>query len=439
MEVKLLMQLTESEKQQIDRILNKTKQINGIDPEYKIFGSKTWKYKWPKQASEKKLVAFEKEHDITLPREYRLFLGCVANGGPGFAYGLYPIQKTEMLGDIHKDCTCFPSMTYEDFEALDARQQAIYEADANSEEDLFYNGLLTIGTEGCTYDTCLVVTGKYRGRLVSTDGNEEGPFRFIHDENFLDWYERWLDDFIAGLEMGNFGVSVPGSQPELRTQFLNQEDNLIKANILSSLGRFPQIDPETTALWEYSCKTEPATEICEVALRQLIRKQAPSIPDILRLLLDSSDLKRNICIRVLRLASANNVNIEPLIPKLLEIMPTLSEDLFSNAVWAVQKTSYNKYEAFLPFLELSDTSKKITSIWALENSPDKNPTTFVNHMLPFFNEADIDLVRQVILSLIEIQDNRVPPMVDSAYQKFSEFETLRKNYYQRTWGKTIVD
>jgi len=358
----------------------------------------------------------------------------VSNGGPGFAYGIYPLEKTNIVGDITKECTCFPFMTYEDFKAIDERQQAIYEADDRSEEDLFYDGLLTIGTEGCTYDTCIVVTGKYRGRLVSTDLNEEGPFYFIYDDNFLDWYERWLDDFIAGIDMGSFGGSVAGSQKELRVRFHNENNPDTKRAILVSLGRFPQIEPETITLWEDVCKSEFSSGIYYAALWELINKHAPNTADIMQEFFYSTDEKRDVCIKLLRLAAKNGVDIEPFIPKLLEIMPKLT-DLFSNAVWAIQQTSYNKYATFLPFLDLPDNNRKITIFWVPQNTPDRNSEDFVSRIPPFFNDGDINIVRQAILSLMEIKDDRVPPLVDEAYKRFPEFEPLRKNYYRRTWGK----
>jgi hypothetical protein len=90
------MTLTNAEEQRINNLIEKTKQIEAKDPEYKVFGSKKWEYKWPEPASEELLCEFEKKHDIILPREYRMFLKFVSNGGPGPAYGIYPIGKAEI-------------------------------------------------------------------------------------------------------------------------------------------------------------------------------------------------------------------------------------------------------------------------------------------------------------------------------------------------------
>ena len=57
-------------------------------------------------------------------------------------YGLYQTNKVHTAGDVKKDCTCFPSMTYADFQDIEKCQNAIYEEDENSEEALFYDGLI---------------------------------------------------------------------------------------------------------------------------------------------------------------------------------------------------------------------------------------------------------------------------------------------------------
>jgi len=283
------------------------------------------------------------------------------------------------------------------------------------------------------------VTGKYRGRLVRTDLNEEGPFYFIHDENFLDWYERWLDDFIADMSMGSFGGSIAGSQQELRTMYQDEKRTFMQRTIMFGLGRFPKIDSETITLWEDICKAESSEEVCYAALWELVDKRAPNTFDIMQLVFNSNSEKRNACIKLLRRASEHDVDIEPLIPKLLESMPTLNSELFSHAIWAIQETSYNKYANFLPFLELPDNQIKRTVIWALDISADRNTGDFVERILPFFNDDDMEMVRSAILSLMEIQDDRIPPLVDEAYRRFPEFEMLCKNYYRRTWGKTDIN
>jgi len=55
-----------------------------------------------------------------------------------------------------------------------------------------FSGILPIGTMGCTYYYGLVLTGKYAGRVVGIDTDLQIPL-FMEEENFLEWYEHYLD------------------------------------------------------------------------------------------------------------------------------------------------------------------------------------------------------------------------------------------------------
>lgn len=190
------MQLTDAEREQVIRIKQKMPQIHDRDPEYKKFAANKWRYRWPAPASEEMLLAWEEKHQVKLPREYRIFLHYVANGGPGLAYGVLPLEKTIIEGDLRQESTITPEMGQKDVDELNARQQAIYDIDDDVDTLLFFDGLLTVLMQGCGYDICLVVSGKYRGRLLHTDCNLTHPFSFISELDFLTWYERWLDDML---------------------------------------------------------------------------------------------------------------------------------------------------------------------------------------------------------------------------------------------------
>jgi hypothetical protein len=178
--------------------------------------------------------------------------------------------------------------------------------------------------------------------------------------------------------------------------------------------------------------------IIDAALWVLIVKNAPNISDVMRQLFCSSNEKRDVAIKLFSFAFKHGISIELFMPKLLEIMPALSFELFRYAVYAVRETSFNKYQTFLPFLELSDKRIKQTITWALKETSDKDTEDFINRILPFFGDNDMEMVRDAILSLMEIKDDRIPQLVDKAYRRFPELETLRKNYYRRTWGRTDI-
>ncbi|QLJ63734.1 SMI1/KNR4 family protein (plasmid) [Serratia marcescens] len=191
------MQLTDTEQMQVIRINLKIPLVHESDPECAIFGASKWRYRWPSPASEKMLLDWEGKHKVILPREYRIFLRYIANGGPGLGYGLFPLGETLIEGDLCQESTITPDMSQQDVETLHARQQVIYDVDDDVDTLLFYDGLISVLTQGCGYDICLVITGKYRGRLLHTDCNLTHPFSFISEPDFLTWYERWLDDMLG--------------------------------------------------------------------------------------------------------------------------------------------------------------------------------------------------------------------------------------------------
>mgnify|MGYP002763008914 CR=1 FL=1 len=117
------MQLTNEEQAQIARIKEKIPRIAALDPECKLFGSESWKYQWPKPASEAKIASWEKKHSVTLPREYRIFLRYIANGGPAHAYGLESLSGIDIYGDITKESPIPLYMTQQDVDVLNAGVQ----------------------------------------------------------------------------------------------------------------------------------------------------------------------------------------------------------------------------------------------------------------------------------------------------------------------------
>ncbi|POP43574.1 SMI1/KNR4 family protein [Superficieibacter electus] len=430
------MQLTDAEHAQVERIKSKLPYIEAKDPEYKVFGASRWKYQWPEPASEREVAAWEEKHGVVLPREYRIFLRYIANGGPGFAYGLYSLDNTEIYGDIQKESPIPLYMTQQDVDALNARRNPLYGDPEDSEKCLFFDGSLVIMTQGCAFDICLVVTGQHRGRLMQTDGDEEQPFVFVYDQNFLDWYERWLDNFIAGMSMDGFIISVPGNQQQLRAWFATEQISQLRHKIVFSLCRFPQLELETLAFWEHICRTENDTILCEEALIRLRVAKAACIPEIMRMYFETPSRLREIAIENLRYSREANVDVEEYAEPLLTILPQLDQTSFSNAVRTIRKTSHNCYAIYLPFISIVNEDCKRTLLWAMKEAPDFDAQNgYVDLILPSFEASEMETVRWAILSLCEIQDQRIPPLVDNATLRFPEFETLRKNYYRRTWGK----
>ena len=165
---------------------------------------------------ETELLEVERQYEVTLPAEYRAFLGRFGDTtiGPGNLFrrvreGLteqskqpFPVSKP-FLG------TCSPSHQ----QLSNAQQWEAYKNLLTQWKRIPKDrGVLSISDYGCAIYGVLVLNGSYCGQVwtLSGDAAYYGPFggsEPLHDESvvdwwptetpreysFLEWYENWLD------------------------------------------------------------------------------------------------------------------------------------------------------------------------------------------------------------------------------------------------------
>jgi hypothetical protein len=146
------------------------------------------------------ITAFELQHGVSLPEDYRAFISTIGNGGPGQwggagpYYGLHALDDwaTCLLGDVSAGMLARP------FPAEPGKVYSDWRTEvAPGDDDEPYTGTLALSDEGCGYVSILVVSGPARGRVTDNSGSPAGP-TFTGDADFLGWYERWLDAVLAG-------------------------------------------------------------------------------------------------------------------------------------------------------------------------------------------------------------------------------------------------
>lgn len=179
------------------------------------FGSDTHGFKLRPPATKKKINQFEYIHGIQLPDCYKTFVlevgqgGRGSYGGAGPYYGLYDLDKWDDFATwiqdeplpcdfLHKPCSFRPGSN-----------RPMKGNDEFELKDFF--GTISIGTQGCTFMTLLVVTGPYAGRVLYTDANGP-PVYMSREKNFLAWYERWLDELLHGHNLHQFGYGPSGGE-----------------------------------------------------------------------------------------------------------------------------------------------------------------------------------------------------------------------------------
>lgn len=170
-------------------------------------------------------MAFEAEHSIKLPCDYREFLTKVGNGGAGPYYGIFPLGQMDGTGGFeswHQNdgfvgCLSEPFLLASEWNDLTGmppdglvdRDEQEYERQSRTFESRYWsaclmNGAIPICHEGCALRIWLVVTGQQAG-LLWRDGRADctgvKPLKTVTGDRatFSAWYHEWLDEALRWL------------------------------------------------------------------------------------------------------------------------------------------------------------------------------------------------------------------------------------------------
>src|SRR5690242_11984863 len=72
------------------------------DPELSLFGAMGHQYQLHPPLAKSHVQAFERQHGICLPDDYRCFITTAGNGGAGPYYGVFRLGERD---DLHDFCT----------------------------------------------------------------------------------------------------------------------------------------------------------------------------------------------------------------------------------------------------------------------------------------------------------------------------------------------
>ena len=214
---------------QLERVKDKFNKLKNIDKDYKIFGSEYHKYTFAPVLSEAEVLAFENEHNLTLPDDYKSFLMEIGNGGAGPFYGLLSLEDNEdQFTNLYSDF----EFTREKpclLEKYDEYDEKIENAETDEEEQVLWDlkdsliekeymnavkGITFLCHEGCGMFNVLILKGKDAGTVWWFNFSDQvGVVPVLYKEkqvNFLDWYEMWLDESLDYLKNGKKSFSTYG-------------------------------------------------------------------------------------------------------------------------------------------------------------------------------------------------------------------------------------
>jgi HEAT repeats/SMI1 / KNR4 family (SUKH-1) len=234
----------------VRRILAKLEQARSRG--LSCFGSDSHGFRLNEPLAAAELEAFEQEHRIRLPADYRAFLAHAGNGGAGPYYGIYPLEKWSDFADWVLD---------ERPEDFLARPCPLYPGLARTPDwaDRFgdaspYQGTLSLGTQGCTYGMQLIVTGAYAGMVVYVDADGHPPY-VVRELDFLAWYERWLDELLQGCKTLWFGYGPGGGEGDFFGILEDPvADDEFKAEAARAFCRLPRLSDAAAARVPSYCR-----------------------------------------------------------------------------------------------------------------------------------------------------------------------------------------
>jgi hypothetical protein len=136
---------------------------------------------------------------------------------------------------------------------------------------MFLRGTLKVAGHGCSLVTRLVVTGPARGRLLNLDTDGPvGPY-VAEDADFLAWYERWLDEAVAGYGVGWFGERLPLEEPALSAALAGDASPERRARAGESLLQLPAVSDSAWAALSRAMTTD-ADATVRATLWDLLRR-----------------------------------------------------------------------------------------------------------------------------------------------------------------------
>jgi hypothetical protein len=175
-------------------IRDKLAKITANSHRSRSFGEGEHQFRLGPLLSEEQVQFFETDHGIELPSASRRFLTQLGATGAAPFYGLLQLEQYELFTMEPESAANAPR----GFTPLEQRQ---------CQDDLF----LHIIEAGCSDLVLLCVTGPLSGRILT--GNSDGFWGpdLSPAEDFIAWYELWLDDMAAGRDNRALGLSAPPS------------------------------------------------------------------------------------------------------------------------------------------------------------------------------------------------------------------------------------
>ena len=432
-------------KEQLQRIQQKLAQAKAADKDLEVFGASSHKYHLNPPVTEAEVLAFEKKYGVSLPEDYRAFVQTIGDAnaqkletmaGPYYGLSAFGTQVDDLLYEgseiyLKAPCALSPDMTQEEWEDLsdplltdeeeeDEEEGYVIEVEDNyfAERAKVFGGLLPLGSQGCTYYHALVLNGKYAGRIVNVDLDLAQP-KFAFETNFLDWYERYLDEVISGQLMDKrptwFGYYRGEPAEELLNEYEQTTDRKTQTDCLDGVyHKRPPLSEKVLDRIEalISLNNEDRDFLIEILSQSAYERAKPYLQDLV------TEKPKKVFQYIWWYAQDHCADW---VPAVKELLPTITdEEMFNFATYLLTEATDNFEKDILPFTNNVNPRIRLTAYYTLGKSQKKEQ--YLDTFIKGLQETDNDVLRTVIQALSGVKDERLLPYYKQIAKRFSEDE-----------------
>ena len=423
-------------KEQLIRIQQKLAQAKAADKNLEVFGADAHQYHLNPPVSEAEVLAFEKKYGVQLPECYRAFMLTIGDAKAkksdfiaGPYYGLYAFgtsvdsllyEKIETY--LKAPCNLSPDMTQEEWETLSDPLLSSEEEEEEDDDKYFaerakvFGGLLPLGSQGCTYEHALVLNGKYAGRVVNVDLDLAQP-KFAFETNFLDWYERYLDEVISGQLIDDrptwFGYHRGEPAEVLLNEYEHTTDRKTQTDCLEGVyHKKPPLEPALLDKIEklIALDNQDRTFLIEILTQSSYEQAKPYLQDLV-----TKDPKK-VFQFVWWYAKDHCADWVSVVK---ELLPTITDErTFDFATYLLTEGDDNFEEVILPFTDNENPQIRSTAYYTLGKSEKKEQ--YLDTFIKGLQETDTGVLCTVMQALSGVEDKRLLPYYKAIAKRFPE-------------------
>ena len=445
-------------KEQLIRIQQKLAQAKAADKNLEVFGADAHQYHLNPPVSEAEVLAFEKKYGVQLPECYRAFMLTIGDAKAkksdfiaGPYYGLYAFgtsvdsllyEKIETY--LKAPCNLSPDMTQEEWETLSDPLLFSEEEEEDDDDKYFaerakvFGGLLPLGSQGCTYEHALVLNGKYAGRVVNVDLDLAQP-KFAFETNFLDWYERYLDEVISGQLIDDrptwFGYHRGEPAEVLLNEYEHTTDRKTQTDCLEGVyHKKPPLEPALLDKIEklIVLNNEDRDFLIEILSQSSYERAKPYLQDLV-----NKDPKK-VFQFVWWYAKDHCADWVSVVK---ELLPTITDErTFDFATYLLTEGDDNFEEVILPFTDDENPQIRSTAYYTLGKS--KKKEQYFDTFIKGLQETNTGVLCTVMQALSGVEDKRLLPYYKAIAKRFPEekdYVLSNLEYRLASFGLTIEE